>query len=176
MNSELKIIAIVKFNNHYAYVFNREPEFKYKRDGDRLWACDSVFYSCYTFKQECHFKAFAGNKFDLPLIDGGVEHCAGQWWDFGIEPIAKKIGIQLTELTWGTLEILQNCYVFTGAHCDYKKLEQLKGDYHGPIYEYWDYEKVIKYDDMTRKLWEKICYEQKAKKNLIKKVKELSKV
>ena len=73
-----------------------------------------------------------------------------------------------------SLEELKKCYVFSGCYCDADKLEKLKSEYYGPIYQYWDYEKIIKYDQMRRKDFDKLYYEKRAKKNLIKKVKELS--
>ena len=173
--SELKIEAIVRFNSGVAYVFNRTPDYKYKREGDLLWAKDGPFYSCYGYERPSKaFQAFGGRKFDLHMLDGTVTHCSGEWWDKGLGKLKDMLGLNLGSLTMKTKEQLIDCYVFYGTSCDLDELEKLKAKYHGQIYDYWEYESVIKYKPEMRKQWNKLLYEQKAKRNLIKKVKELS--
>ena len=173
--SELKIEAIVKFNSGVAYVFNREPDYKYQRDGDLLWAKDGPFYSCYGYEPPSRaFQAFGGREFDLKLLDGGVVHCSGEWWDKGLWKLRAKLGLNLGSLSMKTKEQLIKCYVFYGTSCDLDELEKLKAKYYGLIYDYWEYEAVIKYKPEMRKQWNKRFYEERAKRHLVKKVKELS--
>ena len=173
--SELKIEAIVKFNSGVAYVFNREPDYKYKRNGDLLWANDGPFYSCYGYERPSRaFQAFAGRKFDLDLIDGGVIHCSGEWWDSGLDQLKDILGLNLGSLTMETKEQLIKCYVFYRTSCDLDELEKLKAKYYGQVYNYWEYEAMICYKPERMKYISKSCYDDRAKRHLVKKVKELS--
>lgn len=173
---ELKIEAIVKFNTGYAYVFNRNPDYKYQAEGNILWAKDGPFYSCYKYETPSgRFQAFAGRKFELNMIDGTVTKCNGQWWDGGLGELIDKLKLDLIDLTMQTREELKKCYVFFGTSCDHNELEKLKSKYYGVVYEYWDYEKVIKFDDMRHRYIKREIYNDTAKSHLILKVKELHK-
>ena len=173
MSDPIKILAIVQFNKGEAYVLNHSPEYVYERDGNILWAHDTGFYSVYAYDRPSErWQAFAGRKFDLPLKDGGVEHCHGQWWDGGQAKLSEKLGITLESVTIETISGLQKCYVFCGSSIESEYREKLRTEYTGCVYPYYEYEKIISYDDMRSKLWDKNSKLEKAKKSLIREVRK----
>ena len=177
MNNKLKIVALVKFNSDIAVVFNRMPEYKYTREGDLLYAVDGPFVSCYKYDRPSKaFRAFGGREFDLEMVDGTVTHCNGQWWDGGSNKLQSILGFDLDHLTMGTVERLKNCYVFMGTSCNKIEMDKMIAEYDGCIYPYWDYEKVIKFDDMRSNLYDKQFKLKRDKRNLIKQCKRLSKI
>jgi len=52
------------------------------------------------------------------------------------------------------------------------ELAALRATYTGCVYPYWDYEKVIKFDDQRRDLWDRIFREERRCKALEAAVKE----
>lgn len=170
--SSYEILAKVKFNDSIAVVLNQKPVLKYLRlNSSIIYGTDEhgIFYNCYRYERPSeNWKAFAGRKFDIKLEDGEVIHCHGQWWDGGYTSLANKLGIRLCNVTYDTIERLKRCYVFTGLHADMDKYWALVDQYkHLPIREYWDYEKILKYDVLrgqVRKL-------KKDKESLIKAIK-----
>lgn len=172
---QLKIEALVKFNSSTALVLNRMPDFKYQKEGKLLWAKDGPFYSCYYYENPSStFQAFAGRRFNLPLIGGGVEECTGQWWDGGDGNLSDILGLDIVRATIRTVDDLIDCYVFMGAYCDKSELDRMISEHKGCIYPYWDYEAVIKYKPMRMGYIRKQISEERAKRHLIKKVKFMS--
>lgn len=144
----IKIEAIVRFNDQEAYALSRMPEFKYQRDGNILWANDSGFFS--TYEKGCP-GAFAGREFDIPMADGSVIRSHREWWDSGASRIADKMGIPLIQVPISTEKKLKKCYVFSGGiSVEKTAFEKMRSEYAGYVYPYWDYEKIIKFDDMRR--------------------------
>jgi hypothetical protein len=143
----MKILAVVKFNDHHAFVFDQPIEYTYEEIEDMLIGSDEsrIFYSCLFYKKPFgNFKAFAGRKFDLPLKDGGTIHCDGQYWDGKSEKASKIKGVNIIPITGKYIEELKKCYVYYGMYADEDKLNQLISQYDGKIYEYNEYEKLIK--------------------------------
>lgn len=152
MSEELKIVSAVEMNGGEAYVLNRRPVFKYVRSGNVLYAEDSGIYSIYVYESPSRaFRAFGGREFDLPLADGGVEHCNGQWWDGGTASVEKIIGDKIIGKAYGTEETLKSCYVFYSCYFSLKALTNLRSQYKGHVYPYWDYEKLIKYPELQKR-------------------------
>lgn len=160
-----KIIAVVKFNEGEAYVLNHAPVFKYKKQNNVIVGTDGVFASCYfNDPSSRNFEAFGGRKFDIELENGEVEHCHGQWWD-GIKPEAiKMLGTyELVHVTYGTKDHLKKCYVFYGCTGIKNEIEKLRKQYHGKVYDYWEYEKIMRIE----KLWDENRKLQKAQSILL---------
>lgn len=144
---KIKIIAKVRFNDGYAYVLNRNVNFLYtKMDDKTIIGYDEEIYQFY--KKDSfgkNWKAFGGREFELKLTDGSVEKCYGQWWD-GITKTAQELfkDKRMKHFAFSTNEELKRCYVYYGATCDAKWLEKLDAEYTGKIYEYYEYEKILK--------------------------------
>jgi len=169
-----EIIAKVKFNDGIAIVIKESPKLVFKKEGDLMWGTDGLFYTCYE-NQGCGktWKAFAGRKFEIPLENGEVEKCYGQWWDAGQTRLSKNLNIRLGCATVGVLEKLKKCYVYCGYNVDFDKYQSLLVEYsHLPVFPYRDYEKVIKYDDMRKKHRDKISKLERKTQNLILEVKK----
>ena len=175
MSEELKIVALVKFNENVAVVFNRSPNYIYEKKGDLLYAIDGPFVSCFQYEEpSIAFKAFAGREFELPMKDGTVTKCNGQWWDKGIDKLSGILNVKLQHLTMGTVEKLKKCYVFSGTSCNAEPINKMISEYKGCIYPYWDYEKVIKYDDLFREKIRRVAKLEKDKRHLVNQCKSLS--
>lgn len=175
----MKIIASVKFNDGKAYIVDNLQEMKYHRIGNNIiYGTDGIRYICYKLGSYGErWKAFGGSKFTLKIHDTGeIVECFGQWWDGGYGTLSKHLGIELVNFTYKTAENLKKCYVFTGAYVDKNKLKELleeKGELF--YYDYREYEKVLKYDDVWRKRFDVERKLERHKKSLIKQCKLLSK-
>lgn len=175
----MKIIAKVKFNNGWAYVLDKIEPMVYKRIGsDFIYGTNGILYHCYFKRHERGQKAFGGRKFDITLDDGEIVNCSGEWWDGNRNKVEKELGISLASRSISTKEELKKCYVFFGYDIDLESFTKLIDDYHSNvfsfIYDYRDYEKIIKYDDDRKSLWRKISKLESDKKSLIKEAKRLS--
>lgn len=144
---KIKIIAKVRFNDDYAYVLNRNVNFLYtKMDDKTIIGYDEEIYKFYKKDTFCErWKAFGGRKFELKLTDGSVEKCYGQWWD-GITKTAQELfkDKRIKLFTFSSNEELKKCYVYFGCWCDAEWLEKLDAEYTGKIYDYYEYEKILK--------------------------------
>jgi hypothetical protein len=174
--NNIKIISVVEFNDHEAYVINRKPKYIYQKENIKgellLHAVDGGFVHCYKYEKPMGSSiAFAGRKFNLPLIDGGVEKCYGQWWDGGQSTLMDAMGTKMCPVTLGTIEELKRCYVYYGSWMEKEALIKMRDEYTGQVYKYWEYEKIIKYDDMRKDSWGRESKLRRDKKNLIKEVK-----
>ena len=168
----MKILAVVKFNEGHALVLDEAPKLVYKKVGNIIYGTDGLFYKCYEYgRMGENWKAFAGSKFTLTMEDGEKIECVGQWWDAGQTEVGKIVGRTIGSATLNTLESLKKCYVFTGYDIDIVKYHEFIKTYTGTVFEYGDYEKIIKYDDERSKLWRKIQKLERDKKQLIKEVK-----
>ena len=144
-----KIIAVVKFNDHEAFVMKNPIELEYTKYGkDTIVGSDGCFLSCYGKKIDFYSKAFAGRKFDLELTDGTIEHCSGQWWDSITKRAREAIDDNIIHVTAKDIDGLKKCYVFNGYSGLEKEVKKLRSQYSGKIYEYWEYEKIIKDSDV----------------------------
>lgn len=50
----------------------------------------------------------------------------------------------LEYFTFSTIDELRKCYVYTLCMCTKQWLESIKAEYQGKVYDYWEYEKIIK--------------------------------
>lgn len=169
----LKIVAVVRMNGSYAVVLNRPLRFDtYSSTGKVVYSEDSGFFSRYRY--EGGSRAFAGRHFKLQMDDGSVLECKGDWWDGGTGELEFLISKSLQSVSVGTVEGLTNCYVFSSGLVDEVVLNRLLGKYYGPVYEYWDYEAVIKFKPMRISSFKKTAKLERDKKHLIRKVKAMS--
>lgn len=125
----MKIVEMVKSSPRIWLVFDELPEkLTYERHGALLIGSDDqgVFYDC-LYYQEPHgnMRAFAGREFDLPMKDGSVTHCNGQYWYGRLEEASKVIGEEITEIAASTKEKLRECFVFSTWNISDKKLREL---------------------------------------------------
>ena len=141
-----KIITVVKFNSGEAFVMENPIKLVYTKYGhDTIIGTDGYFISCYGYSRE-YDKAFAGREFDLELTDGTIEHCNGQWWDSITSRAREIIDGNIIHVTANNIERLKKCYVFNGYCSIEEKINKLRSQYKGKIYDYWEYEKVLKND------------------------------
>ncbi len=140
-----KIIAVVKFNSGEAFVMEKPIKLEYTKYGhDTIIGTDGCFISCYGYQKDQYCKAFAGREFDLNLIDGTIEHCNGQWWDSITDKAKEVINDKMICVTANHKDRLKQCYVFHGYTGIEKQIDYLRSQYKGKVYDYWEYEKVLK--------------------------------
>ena len=143
----IKVVAKVKFNDGFAYVLNRNLDFRYtKIDQKTIIGEDEGTLLFYTYEPPSwRWKAFTGRQFELTLTDGTVEKCHGQWWD-GINDTIKELFDldQIYYFSYSTIEMLKEHYLFMGCMAEKSWIEQLDSTYKDEIYGYWDYKKMIK--------------------------------
>lgn len=143
--TELKIISVVKFNDGEAFVLNRELEMKYNMIGSAIVGKDGPMCSCLAYEYpSAGWKAFAGREFDIALEDGSVIKCNGQYWDSWTTAALKEVGENVSRVTIGTKESLKNCYVYSGCYGIPNEIAKLRAAYAGPVFDYWDYDKILK--------------------------------
>jgi hypothetical protein len=140
----IKIIAVVKFNDGEAFVLDHAPELKYNMVarsivGKALPFCRCYFYEAPGYKSY----AFAGAKFDITLEDGTVVHCFGQYWDGWTKAALQDIGGSVERVTISTNDELKKCYVYYGMYGIPAGIKELRTAYKGPVFDYWDYEKIL---------------------------------
>jgi len=140
-----KIIAVVKFNSGEAFVMENPIKLEYTKYGyDTIIGTDGSFISCYGYKRDQYCKAFAGREFDLKLVDGTTEHCNGQWWDSITDKAKEVINDNMISITANNKDRLKQCYVFNGYYGIEKKINELRSQYKGKVYDYWEYEIILK--------------------------------
>lgn len=146
---KIKIEAIVSSGGQVFYVINRPLQMSYtKIDHETIIGEDEGalrFYKRDNMTLPFGETAFGGHKFTLQLTDGSVEECHGQWWD-DMSKSARELfkDTRLCHFVHGTKEELKKCYVFCGCVCEMVWLEKLLSEYKGDVFEYWEYEKILK--------------------------------
>jgi hypothetical protein len=170
---DMKVIALVNMNGGKALVFDKEDEMIYKRNGNIIYGFNGFKYNCYEYQGGS--QAFAGREFDIELDDGEVVKCKGDWWHAGVNRVSELENVSLINIASECIESLKKCYVFCGGEMDSKKYQEAINNPDLPVYDYWDYEKVIKFDGMRKKYIRSEIKLQKAKESLTKEVKRLYK-
>lgn len=165
-NEELKVVAVVQFNKGEALVLNRPLNFIYEEIGRDLIGSDGPFKRPLFYSPASEaFKAFAGSKMKLQMQDGSQRIVKDHWWS-GSLPGHQSV-------TACDMESLKKCYVFYGGMgISADNFQALRESYNGCVYPYWDYEKVIKYDDLRRELYSKLSHEERRVQALITEVKK----
>lgn len=168
----MELKALVKSNDDVSLVFdNIEPLKYYKIDG-LIYGTNSMLYECYYYDPPTErFKAFAGRKFNLKLESGEIIKCEGQWWDGGYNKLSEYLNVELRHTGANTINNLKRCYVYDAYNIDQEKKNDLVMNYKGSIYDYWEYGKLIKYDDLRKAESTQRLRFGKAKNHLIRKVK-----
>ena len=147
-----KVIAVVKMNDGLALALDQKPKLVYRRNKGAILGSDGCFLSMlYHDHPWGRFKAFVGREFDIPLDTGEIIHCKGQWWHGQTSDHDDLLprGENLTHIAAASVDDLTGCYVFSGYEAVESELKKLMADYKGPVYEYWDFDKVMR---MRRRL------------------------
>ncbi|WP_407301891.1 hypothetical protein ACHQJB_15150 [Raoultella planticola] len=163
-NEELKVVAVVQFNKGEAMVLNRPVNFTYEQIGNDYIGTDGpLTRALYYSRASAAFRAFAGSELTLMMTDGSVRKIKDHWWS-GVPSEHRDVVV-------GDVESLKKCYVFGSASIRGEDFQSLRQSYTGCVYPYWDYERVIKFDDMRRDLYRKLFHEERRVKALIAAVK-----
>lgn len=164
INTQLSVVAVVKFNDGEALVLNRPLQMTYERVGNDYIGSDGPFRDALIYsKGSGRFVAFAGRELSIPMKDGSIQKLKDHWWSGSIAGHKSVV--------CSDVDSLKRCYVFRGALCDQEALDALRSTYKGCVYPNRDYEKVIKYDDMHSDLWKRVFHEKKRCRALIKEIK-----
>lgn len=143
----IKIEAIVKSKSGKVFfVFNRPTELIHTQfDRETIIGEDEGIYNFYVYETPSkNWQAFGGREFDLVMSDGTKTHCCGQWWD-GLSRAARLMfDGMLSSIAYSDIDSLKKCYVYCGARCDTSWINKLLSEYKGEMYEYYEFEKLIK--------------------------------
>lgn len=161
----LKVVAVVSVNNSEALVFNRPLNLKYERVGNDFIGSDGPIRDLLAYSRgSAHAVAFAGREIVLQMKDGGTQKIKDHWWSGILKGTAPVVA--------SDVESLRRCYVFRGGMCaDPEELAALRAAYTGCVYPYWDYEKIITFDQMRSSLFMRLLHEEKRSKALTAAVK-----
>lgn len=148
----MKILKLVKSekHDHYYAMFDEVPELTYELIGSD-YVCSSVdsegnIIASQYLKRQRFGNAFAGRELKLKMKDGGSQTIKDYWFDHGwYEPHGEFIGIGA-----GTLESLQDCYVYFGYNIN-KEL------FYKMVEEYLAKEKLYEHREVEE--WAKLQYE-----------------
>lgn len=178
----MKIVAMVRFNAGWAYVFDAPVIFRHSEEtinGVRyLIGRDGPFVKALRYeKARGGLKAFAGAEITLDMADGSSRTVKDDWWH--VAPPCNGVA----SITYNTVDELKRCYVYRGACVETSALEALVSEYEtrtsGPYnhpaggwrYDYYDFQKVITFDDMRGNAIRKQFRLETAKKHLVSQVK-----
>jgi hypothetical protein len=134
--SDFKVIAVVKFNDGEALVLNRPIRFMYEEVGSDFLGSDGPFRDFLGYGGGGN--AFGGRELSPPMIDGSVKNIKDHRW------ATWKQGYN--SIVVGDTEALKKCYVYYSAHVTPDDYASLRGAYTGTVFEYWDYEKILKHE------------------------------
>lgn len=162
----LSVVAVVLVNKSEALVLNRPLRFRYRKEGNDYIGRDGPFVDVLLYQSGTFpFKAFAGREITLAMEDGSTVVVKNRWWH--------SVRKGFASVAYGDVDSLRKCYVFYGGACIAPDdLKALRETYTGCVYPYWDYEKVIKYDQMRSDLHRRWFHEEDRRKALEKAIKE----
>ncbi|MFJ5469428.1 hypothetical protein [Pectobacterium carotovorum] len=161
----LSVVAVVSMNDGEALVLNRELDLVYEKmpNGDYVGE-DGPFKNLLYFKHGFG-EAFAGRELTLKMKDGTLEKIKDHWWHGLLKGTQSVVACDIASL--------KKCYVFSGGFSVNKEeYDALRATYTGPVYPYWDYEKIIKFDDVRNDLYKRLWREEKRCKSLVTEVKK----
>jgi hypothetical protein len=137
----MKIIKVCKNQNHYYVIFDKNIELTYEKigmdyigsycndEGDIMFSRELIYKS---FKG-----AFAGREISLKMKNGENKTIKDYWYDNGnYKEHGEFMGIGI-----GTLEGLQNCFVFCSANINIYTFDKI-------LDEYFRYDKIYEYDEL----------------------------
>lgn len=139
----MKIIKAYKSKDGHLYLMvDNIPKKTYEKIGSSyVGSDDEGYFNSYLAYDPATpgFKAFAGREIEIELKDGTIAKLKDHWWDSGnYDKEHEYVPIGL-----GTLERLQECYVYCGYNIRKDKLEILLEEYlqNNNFEDYWEIEK-----------------------------------
>lgn len=133
-------------NEHHYCVFDEIPEITYEKIGSSYVgsATDedgNIIFSKH-LGYDSYGKAFGGRELSLTMKDGSVKKIKDYWYDWGHY---REHG-EFIDIGGGTLEDLQDCYVYCGYYINKQTFEKMLADYYSreKEYEYYEIEKWCK--------------------------------
>lgn len=144
--TNMKIIKLIKINNHYYTMFNEIPEITYEKIGSDYVGSyvdskGTVIFSRF-LKRERFGDAFGGSELHLNMKDGTIQTIKDYWFDHGsYNQHGEFIGIGA-----GTLEELQRCYVYCGKNINKEAFNEMVEEYltRDKLYDYREVEEWCK--------------------------------
>jgi hypothetical protein len=142
----MKIIKAHKnLHGHLYLMVDEIPKITYEKIGESYVGSDEEGIFNYYLKYKYgsgNFKAFAGREFPIELKDGTIVRLKDHWWDAGVyDKENEYVNVGL-----GTLEDLQDCYIYCSYNIKKDKLKELINDYlsRDKFYNYYEIEKWAK--------------------------------
>lgn len=136
----LKMYVARKYGNvHYYCLFDEMPEITYEKIGTDFVgsAVDDdgdIIFSHFLHKGSSG--AFGGRELALTMKDGSTQKIKDYWWDNGYY---RQHG-EFVDIGAGTLEELQECYVYYGCNINKVAFQKMLDDYYSREKEYAYYD------------------------------------
>lgn len=133
-------------NKHHYCMFDEVPEITYEKIGSDYIGSATDKNGNIIFSNFLEYRswdnAFSGREITLKMKDGSIEKIKDHWWDEGSY---KRHG-SFIGIGGGTLESLQNCYVYCSYNINKDTFEKMLNDYYTreKEYEYYEIEKWAK--------------------------------
>jgi hypothetical protein len=145
----MKIIKLVKQNNHYSAIFDIIPKITYEKIGsDYIGSSvdsDGTIIASDFLGYDSWGKAFGGREIVLTMKDGSIQKIKDYWYDWGWY---KKHG-EFISIGAGTLEKLQRCFVYFSYNINKDKFDEM-------VEEYLSRDKLYSYKEVED--WCKLQY------------------
>lgn len=142
----MKILRAHKTQYGHLYLaVDNIPKVTYEKVGLSYIGSDDEGYFSDYLKYEHgsgSFVAFAGRELCIHLKDGTIQKLKDHWWAYGNYDNEHEY----VDIGLGTLEDLQDCYVFCSYCIRKDKLQILLDEYlkNNPFYDYWEIERWCK--------------------------------
>jgi len=134
---KLSVVAVVKMNGSEALVLNRQIRMTYEQDGRDYIGKDGPFSYVYKYEHGAgRFVAFAGRPVSIKMKDGEVKTLKDHWWH--------HVPSGVRSIPVCSIDELKKCYVFYTALIDDAGFKELRDQYTGDVFEYWQYEKMLR--------------------------------
>lgn len=145
----MKIIKLVKNQNHYHVMFDAIPEITYEKVGSDYVGSsvdlDGNIIASHFLGYESWGNAFGGREIELPMKDGSIQTIKDYWFDCGSY---KKHG-EFIGIGAGTLDKLQRCFVYFSFNINKETFNEM-------VEEYLSREKLYSYKEVEE--WSKLQY------------------
>jgi hypothetical protein len=141
-----KVLSVVRMNRSIAFVFKNDIEYTYEEithKGTRYLVgsdTNNLFFSCLKYERASQYaKAFAGREMTLIMKDGTERVIKDNWWHFDYTDLLEEYyGYETINITYGSYENLNNCYVYTSGNVVSNSMSKLAKKYKNKIFNYYE--------------------------------------
>lgn len=156
----MKILEIVKHNEHYAFIVDEAPALIYREE----FVPDTVFgpqrmligrsedgrMDFLTYHNYGTMRAFAGRPLSLTMTDGATRVVKDVWWSEGAHRWEAANGVEVCSFAYATLDNLLDCYVFYGSCIRADCLQAMIAEFYSQHQDYVVWEEAAMRDHISK--------------------------